>query len=505
MPNQASFTAATPGAVVQGTVTDKLPVLPGTPPTGRTAIGPRITPNFITDPWSSDNSYQYYDVVLVDGASYIARKAVPAGIQITNTEYWIRWADSNTQFQELQNTVQTFDGRITENADAIATEVERATAAEATKAPVMHASANDTYGVGTNANYGHLKLADTASDMDVTDGTAATPKMVTRQKAMLAIGDSFGVDSVTSPVFWHTVVAQGLGLTDLNYCEGSTGFATKNPMSNRNFEANVVRAYNDDSFNNEDVEFIVCYGGLNDHTQTGETPITSAIVSFANKCHELYPKAKLVIAGCNSWYAASPVPSYNNGYGSFNLFMEHLLQDQAGNAGYAFCDVTFACIGYESYFAGTSDGYHFTQAGSKAAGAAILASMYGNGFATKLSTYNDCVVKKQSDDTQVGTADITVKRYHDGLMITGSATIEPKLESNTNIYIVTPCKLVLNITQDFGSIGMEKTDRDVQTGFPTRVQGANGIGKDGAMFRIVDLKTSDTNQLCFFTFRYYRW
>ena len=124
MPNQASFTAATPGAVVQGTVTDKLPMLPGTPPTGRTAIGPRITPNFITDPWSSDNTYQYYDVVLVEGASYIARKAVPAGIQITNTEYWIHWADPNAQFAELQNTVQTFDERITENADAIATNVE---------------------------------------------------------------------------------------------------------------------------------------------------------------------------------------------------------------------------------------------------------------------------------------------------------------------------------------------------------------------------------------------
>lgn len=47
------------------------------------------------------------------------------------------------------------------------------------RAPVNHASANQTYGVGDNNNYGHVKLTDTASSiLQVADGFAATPAAV---------------------------------------------------------------------------------------------------------------------------------------------------------------------------------------------------------------------------------------------------------------------------------------------------------------------------------------
>ena len=113
MPNETNFQASTPGAVVTGTLRDNLPITPVTPGTGRTAIGPRVTFNFITEAWDNANSYQYYDVVRVEGNSYIARQNVPAGIEITNTDYWILWAEPNAQYQELYNIVMTFDNRIT--------------------------------------------------------------------------------------------------------------------------------------------------------------------------------------------------------------------------------------------------------------------------------------------------------------------------------------------------------------------------------------------------------
>jgi len=47
------------------------------------------------------------------------------------------------------------------------------------KAPNNHAINGNTYGVGSNELYGHLKLSDTVSDtLDNTKGTAATPKAV---------------------------------------------------------------------------------------------------------------------------------------------------------------------------------------------------------------------------------------------------------------------------------------------------------------------------------------
>ena len=125
MPNSTNFSAKTDGAHVTGTLTDHLPVNPNIPPTGLQAIGPRVTFNFITDAWSDENSYQYYDVVQVSGNSYIARQNVPTGIDISDTDYWIHWADPNAQFQELLNTVNSFDNRITTNSNNIITRIKR--------------------------------------------------------------------------------------------------------------------------------------------------------------------------------------------------------------------------------------------------------------------------------------------------------------------------------------------------------------------------------------------
>ena len=47
------------------------------------------------------------------------------------------------------------------------------------KAPTSHASTSTTYGIGTNDNYGHVKLSDsTENTSDTSSGIAATPKAV---------------------------------------------------------------------------------------------------------------------------------------------------------------------------------------------------------------------------------------------------------------------------------------------------------------------------------------
>lgn len=112
MPNVTNFTAKTEGAEVNGTLTDNLPIKPVSGKAGRIAIGPRVTFNFITTQWNKGNSYQYYDVVQVSGNSYIARQNVPAGIDITDTNYWVHWADPNAQFTELYNIVMGFESRL---------------------------------------------------------------------------------------------------------------------------------------------------------------------------------------------------------------------------------------------------------------------------------------------------------------------------------------------------------------------------------------------------------
>ena len=111
--------------------TDAVLPLPNMPQ-GVMALGPRVTFNFITSGYNQGNSYNYYDVVNIDGTSYISIQDVPANTPITNTAYWVKWNDPNAQFALLQNTVQEFDGRLTatnERLTATETEVEQNTEA----------------------------------------------------------------------------------------------------------------------------------------------------------------------------------------------------------------------------------------------------------------------------------------------------------------------------------------------------------------------------------------
>lgn len=114
MPNETSFSANTAGAHVAGTLRDNLPINPNVPPMGLQAIGARVTLAF-KGLWDADASYMYYDVVHdAQGASYIGKaRSIPAGTVLTDTDYWIRWADPNAQYEELETIVSTFNARIT--------------------------------------------------------------------------------------------------------------------------------------------------------------------------------------------------------------------------------------------------------------------------------------------------------------------------------------------------------------------------------------------------------
>ena len=115
MANVSNFSAVTPGAVVSGTLTDKEVVAPIAPPDGLRADGPRVTFHF-AGAWDAGNTYVYYDVVKDNsGASWICKyPQVPKGTPLEEGAYWTRWADPNLEVEELYQTVQVYDARITE-------------------------------------------------------------------------------------------------------------------------------------------------------------------------------------------------------------------------------------------------------------------------------------------------------------------------------------------------------------------------------------------------------
>ena len=85
-------------------------------------------------------------------------------------------ADTQADVTSLTGRVTAVEGDITEaqnDIDGLQTAVNG-------KAPINHASTDNTYGQGSSTNFGHLKVADDGAAAAST-GTAASPKMVTDQ------------------------------------------------------------------------------------------------------------------------------------------------------------------------------------------------------------------------------------------------------------------------------------------------------------------------------------
>lgn len=155
--------------------------------------GARYVPLF-ADPaqWDKAKTYEPLTIVLNAGNSYTSKQFVPAGIEITNADYWAQTGNYNAQVEQYRQEVQAFDARITRAqtdatgaAAAVAEEKTAREQADATltqavagKAPTMHADASTTYGQGTDSLYGHVKLSDEASQSAAAAGVAATPKAV---------------------------------------------------------------------------------------------------------------------------------------------------------------------------------------------------------------------------------------------------------------------------------------------------------------------------------------
>ena len=335
MPNVSNFGAQTDNAVVSGTVTDRQMVIPDIPPQGLMSVGPRVTLNCIKEPWSALNSYVYFDVVRdVAGSSYIAIKPlVPAGTELTDEDYWFKWSDPNAQLNELEQIVKLYDGRISQNASAITAEEQRATAAEATKAPTDHASEETVYGVGNAVNYGHVKIADTGAS-DASASVAASPKYVSDVKNELTgklttelsgyytkdeadglfvkksaksdpilacVGDSilagWSTENPNNIPAWDTYLGSELGFSEDNiYKEaiGGAGFDSGTTIAD---EVNTLKATIQGAGKKlEDVSIVVLGAGINDVRNKKDANVvkSGAHLAVTNACNA-FPNAEIHI------------------------------------------------------------------------------------------------------------------------------------------------------------------------------------------------------------------
>ncbi len=390
-------------------------------------IGARYVPIF-AEPldWDSTRKYEALTIVYYAGNSFTSRQAVPKGIDITNEKYWALTGNYNAQIEAYRKEVQAHDGKITQNAKDIAAEVTNRIAADNTLTKNLNAEitrakgAESTLTTNLNAEVTRAKGAEstltTNLNTEITRAKAAEKvnadaiAKINEKKHFVALGDSFGVDSATSPNWWHTYVSGALGLINHNYCEGYDGFVTTNPTSKRCFLDRAKEAAADTSFKNEDVACVVVYGGLNDRTQTSESLITSAIQTLANYISENFKNAKIYFAGPNSWcYWTISNPSLANTYGTWEFFMGATIAHAVHQIPRVHFIPIYGITGHTNLFAGTADGNHFSAAGSKAAAQAILCGIEGGFYDGGVLYGANGIVKDPDGNTLASNANWAIR------------------------------------------------------------------------------------------------
>lgn len=217
-------------------------------PNGITYKGLKAVLSF-SDPiqWNKASTYDSLTVVWDDAthASYVSKRRVPQNIELTNEFYWFRTADLDAQVEMYRSEVQEFDGRITANAQAIATETARAEKAET--------------------------------------------------KNLLVVGDSYTQLSAST---WSETFAKRAGMKLYKHATSSMAFNKTEDWQSGKFIDNLVW---DDyiSKHGDELDMLICYGGINDNisTDTKKYDFYNAVKTFADKAIETYPNATVIIVG----------------------------------------------------------------------------------------------------------------------------------------------------------------------------------------------------------------
>ena len=252
-------------------------------------IGARYVPLF-ADPaeWDSTREYEPLTIVLYQGASYTSRQAVPVGVSISNTDYWVLTGNYNAQVEQYRTEVRTFDSRITANAQGIAANTENIAAN-------TQAIAANTENIAANTQ----AIADNAEDISANTQAIGTLENYINSAAgiygyfknhnVVIIGDSYAYGTGASDHLsgdtkrFSSLLCSKLQATEFNFAVGSTGFCDPGSGGqNAPFKTQVLTAANSmTAEQRRNTHLVVIAGGVNDYNE-GSTYSSSAMQAGAH-------------------------------------------------------------------------------------------------------------------------------------------------------------------------------------------------------------------------------
>lgn len=267
----------------------------------RQYIGARYVPLF-DGAWDNTKPYEPLTVVQYQGNSFVSRQAVPTGIAITNTDFWIETGNYNAQIEAYRQEVLAFDGRIDTLEDDVA----------AIKADDWVTTDRVDDGAITSA-----KIADGAVGYNQIAESAVTPSRLSTDakrnmwgyrhifsgKNAVFFGDSYMQDDIPNSEYGLIAnrVSQILGMTKFNYAYAGAGFGRPTNL----IATQQTTAENEMTEDEKlDTALVVCMAGCNDllnleSQNITQSMITTGINNFILWASTTYPNARIVVVPFN--------------------------------------------------------------------------------------------------------------------------------------------------------------------------------------------------------------
>ena len=369
--------------------------------------------------WDDTRQYEQLTVVQYQGATYVSKQIVPIGIQITDTNYWIRWADFNAQIEQYRQEVRAMDGRVTQaESDAgdaleqVGTVADDVAAIEAilagyaegdtVKADVstlQTAIGNVDAKIGTLpegeadvVSYvsGEVQIINT--DLDGIDETLAgfsptTPVKtyvdnaiagISTRKKMLVIGDSLsGSTYVAANSRWCVLLAERLNADLYVFQANGAGYAEPG-VGGKTFQTLIAEAHTSTQFDDADIDYLFIFGGTNDISETMlPSATTGAFDDTLNAARGYFPNAKLYVCSTTARYDHLKLVSTTR---QGEVYQLKSWRNRASFAatGAILLPLTFVLGFNESYYVGgSSDHIHLNANGHQKVANAIWDMMNG--------------------------------------------------------------------------------------------------------------------------------
>lgn len=250
----------------------------------REYIGARYVPIFgrkgdDTIEWSSTKNYEPLTIVMHMGNSYTSRQAVPVGIPITNTDYWVQTGNYSAQIEQYRQEVLGFSDRI----DTMEETIEQI---------------EDFPGMLEDETNARISADNTLNDK-IDDEIKKINKSALQSSTVITIGDSYAKGDYGSG--WAYYFSQyGDPKNFLNVSTNGGGFSVESTSNNITelqgvkFIANVNYAatHLPNNITPEEVDYVIFGGGYNDKgTETAQ--VKSDMLACFSRAKTLFPNAEI--------------------------------------------------------------------------------------------------------------------------------------------------------------------------------------------------------------------